>query len=119
MIKCKYIFERKAIMKLIIAIVNKDDANAVSEALLENGFYSTKLATTGGFLKTGNTTFMVGVDEDKLEDAVSCIKEHSKRRTELMPEMGVQPFEMMPQAVEVSVGGATVFVLDIDRFEKF
>ena len=87
-------------MKLIIAIVNSDDSSSVQGALTEGGYFVTKLSTTGGFLKKGNTTFFVGTNDDKVEDCISIIKAHS-----IM--------------VDVLVGGATVFVLNIDQFEKF
>ncbi len=106
-------------MKLIIAIVNKDDASSVSDSLRDHGYYSTKLATTGGFLKAGNTTFLIGVEEEKLEGALECIKNNSQQRKELMPDLSTSAIDLLPPAVEITVGGATVFVLDVDRFEKF
>ena len=107
-------------MKLIIAIVNNDDSNSVQTALTEGGFFVTKLATSGGFLKKGNTTFFIGTNDDKVEHAVGIIKENSKKRVEKEPT--VPPTEMgeffTPIMVDVLVGGATVFVVDVDRFEK-
>ena len=67
-------------MKLIIAIVNSDDSSSVQGALTEGGYFVTKLSTTGGFLKKGNTTFFVGTNDDKVEDCISIIKAHSKKR---------------------------------------
>lgn len=108
-------------MKLIIAIVNSDDSGSVQAALTEGGYFVTKLSTTGGFLKKGNTTFFVGTNDEKVEDAISIIKAHSKKRVEKEPT--VPPTEMgeffTPIMVDVLVGGATVFVLNIDQFEKF
>ena len=108
-------------MKLILAIVNSDDSYEVQTNLSKNGYYLTKLATTGGFLKKGNTTFFIGTNDDKVEHAVGIIKENSKKRVEKEPT--VPPTEMgeffTPIMVDVLVGGATVFVLDIEQFEKF
>ena len=108
-------------MKLIIAIVNSDDSSSVQAALTEEGYFVTKLSTTGGFLKKGNTTFFIGTNDDKVEHAVGIIKENSKKRVEKEPT--VPPTEMgeffTPNMVDVLVGGATVFVLDIEQFEKF
>lgn len=108
-------------MKLIIAIVNSDDSGSVQRALTAGGYFVTKLSTTGGFLKKGNTTFFVGTNDDKVNDAISIIKEHSKKRVEKEPT--VPPTEMgeffTPIMVDVLVGGATVFVVDVDQFEKF
>ena len=106
-------------MKLIIAIINSSDSNAVSSALMTEGFFATKLSTTGGFLRSGNTTFMIGTDDEKVDAAVEIIAAHSKRRTELMPaniSHGMGSFASYP--AEVPVGGATVFVTNIERFEK-
>ena len=107
-------------MKLIISIVNNDDSNAVSSALTERGFFVTKLATSGGFLKKGNTTFFTGTNDDKVEEAIDIIKNHAKKRVVKQP--AVPPTEMgdflTPIMIDVLVGGATIFVLDIDRFEK-
>ena len=107
-------------MKLIISIVNNDDSNAVSSALTENGFFVTKLATSGGFLKKGNTTFFVGTNDDKVDQAIEVIKSHAKKR--VVKEPAVPPKEMgdffTPIMIDVLVGGATIFVVDVDRFEK-
>ncbi|MFY9198692.1 MAG: cyclic-di-AMP receptor [Acutalibacteraceae bacterium] len=107
-------------MKLLIAIVNKDDANKVADKLMNAGFFITKLSTTGGFLKSGNTTMISGVQEDKLEQAIEIIRKSSKRRE---VDMQVAPPEFtseifMPQKARIVVGGATVFVLDVEEFHK-
>ena len=108
-------------MKLIIAIVNSDDSTIVQASLTKEGYFVTKLSTTGGFLKKGNTTFFIGTDEDKVEKALEIIKENSKKLIEKEPT--VSPTEMgeffTPIMVDVMVGGATVFVLDVEQFEKF
>ena len=106
-------------MKMILAIVSKDDADYVQQGLTLGGFQATKLATTGGFLRAGNATVIVGVDEDKVDDVISTIKEHSHRRKQVIPatsELGMGFFPAVP--VEVTIGGATVFVVDVERFEK-
>lgn len=105
-------------MKLILAIVNRDDANAVTKSLAQNGFSSTRLSTTGGFLMAGNVTVMVGVDEEKVQTVIDIIKEKSHSRKEVVPtaEMGYGYYPSVP--LEVTVGGATIFVVDVDRFER-
>lgn len=106
-------------MKLIFAIVNNDDSSVVASRLTAGGFSVTKLATTGGFLKAGNTTFIVGTSDEKVEDVISIIKEHSKKRTQIMPATASLTPGLFPSVpVEVSVGGATIFVLNVDQFEK-
>ena len=69
-------------MKLVIAIVQDEDAIDVLDSLTDNDFRVTKLATTGGFLKAGNTTLMVGVEEEKIDQALDVIKEICKKRKE-------------------------------------
>ncbi|MBQ8194694.1 MAG: cyclic-di-AMP receptor [Oscillospiraceae bacterium] len=106
-------------MKLIYAIVNNDDSHAVSSALTRNGFQATKLASTGGFLMAGNTTFMICSEDDKVEDAIATIKEHSHKRKQFVPNsanFSTGGYTSFP--VEVAVGGATIFVTNIERFEK-
>lgn len=107
-------------MKLIFAIINNDDSSAVSSALTQNGYFATKLASTGGFLMSGNTTFLIGTDDDKVDDAINIISEHSKKRSQMMPSSASYGIGGMYSSfpVEVTVGGATVFVTDVDRFEK-
>jgi uncharacterized protein YaaQ len=106
-------------MKLIMAVVNNDDSGMVSAALTKDGFAVTKLATTGGFLKSGNTTFIVGTDDDKVDQVIDIISKQSRRRTQLVPNTAAMDMGMYSAyPVEVSVGGSTVFVLNVERFEK-
>ena len=106
-------------MKLILAIINKEDAQEVSHALTKEKYSVTKLATQGGFLMSGNTTILCGTEDDKVDKALEIIKEHSKQRKEIVPSTatyGIGVTTTFP--LEVTVGGATIFVLDVDKFEK-
>lgn len=106
-------------MKLIIAVINPDDANAVIRNLSKNGFSSTKLSTTGGFLMSGNATVLIGVDEEKVQQVIDIIHEYSHSHKQLIPataEVGYGYYPNVP--VEVNVGGATIFVVDVERFEQ-
>lgn len=106
-------------MKMITAIVNKKDAIEVCDSLTEQKFYFTKMATTGGFLKAGNVTLLIGVDDEKVEEAIDIIRKHCAQRMEPMPSVlnaGMPAFSYYQ--TEVLVGGATVFVSPIERFEK-
>jgi len=105
-------------MKLIFAIVNNDDSHSVSSALTQGGFQATKLASTGGFL-AGNTTFMICSEDGKVDDVIQIISKHSHKRKQFVPNSasyGMSNYTSFP--VEVSVGGATIFVTNIERFEK-
>ncbi len=107
-------------MKLIFAIVNNDDSSKVIKNLTKNNYSVTKLATTGGFLMAGNTTLIIGTDEDKVDGALEIISQHSKRRTEFTsPITGAAAGITMAMPIEVTVGGATVFIIDVERFEKY
>ena len=107
-------------MKMILAIINKDDANSVISNLTKQAFSVTKLATTGGFLMSGNTTIITGVPDEKVDQVIEVISKYSRSRKQAMPsstDMGGMGFyPTMP--VEITVGGATIFVMPIDRFEK-
>ncbi|MBQ1306100.1 MAG: cyclic-di-AMP receptor [Erysipelotrichales bacterium] len=106
-------------MKLLIAIVSNDDSSSVISALTSEKYQVTKLATTGGFLRAGNTTLIIGTDDEKVEDVVSIIGKESCRRTEVVPATAsydVGRFATYP--IEVQVGGATIFVLNVEQFIK-
>ena len=106
-------------MKLVLAIINHDDANTVTQALTKSGFSSTKLATTGGFLMAGNMTLLIGTEDERVDDCIACISKCCKQRTEIVPgaaSIGLGLESAMP--IEVTVGGATVFVTNVERFEK-
>ena len=109
-------------MKLIIAIVQDEDSTEVIEALTEENYRVTKLATTGGFLKSGNTTLMVGIEEEKVEAVIAVIKEICKKRKETLVTPtnlgGSEGAYMQQYPVQINVGGATVFVIDVDQFVK-
>ena len=108
-------------MKMITAIVNKKDAGSVCDALTKEGYFFTKMATTGGFLKAGNTTLLIGTDNDKVTAAVEIIRKNCAQRMQMVPTMpsgegGSRGFNYFP--TEVLVGGATVFVTDVEYYEK-
>lgn len=106
-------------MKLVIAIVQDDDAMDLVDILTENGLRVTKLATTGGFLKAGNTTLMIGVEAEKVDIVLGYIEEICKVRKQLVsspsPVAGSTGV-YIPYPIEVNIGGATIFVVDVDKF---
>ena len=109
-------------MKLIIAIVNNDDAHFVNTGLTSEGFQITKVSSTGGFLLNGNSTFFVGVDDSRVERALEIIKAHSKKRVKSIPS-GTMPMgvagTMPPMNADICIGGTTVFILDVEKFMHF
>ena len=109
-------------MKLIIAVVQDKDSTKLLSDLVDNNFRATKLATTGGFLKSGNTTFMIGTEELRVNKALEIIKRNCKSREQLVAPitpMGGNADSYVPYPVEVEVGGATVFVMPVDKFYQF
>ena len=109
-------------MKLVIAVVQDQDSNRLSNALTKNNFRATKLATTGGFLRSGNTTFMIGTEQSKVPKLLEVIRENCRAREQMVSPvspMGGNTDSYIPYPVEVEVGGATVFVLPIEQFHQF
>ena len=106
-------------MKLVIAIVQKEDSNDLQRAFVQNDFRDTKLATSGGFLSQGNTTFLVGCDDDKVDDVLQIIKEQSRAREEIATPHMVSTGYEITQPLKVTDGGATCFVVPVDEFKRF
>jgi len=108
-------------MKLIIAIIQDKDAGKLTMELSKNNFRSTKLASTGGFLGGGNTTLLIGVAPEKVEEVMNIVKRTCQSRkqvtTPVIP-VGVGGDSYIPIPTEVTIGGATLFVMDVESFEK-
>ena len=108
-------------MKLVMAIIGDDDTFGVMDALNENGYSVTKLATTGGFLRAGNTTLICGVSEDRIETLIQIIEKKCKARRQItsVNSQSVGTAESyVPYPVEITVGGAIIFVLNVEEFRK-
>ncbi len=104
-------------MKLIYVIVRNVDSSYVTEALNKKGYFVTKLASTGGFLREGNTTLMIGTDEEKVDEVIDIVKKECGPRQQIISNpVGAAEFASMN--IAVNVGGATIFVMDVDRYEK-
>ncbi|ACV57186.1 MULTISPECIES: cyclic-di-AMP receptor [Alicyclobacillus] len=109
-------------MKLVIAVVQDKDSNKLAQNLVKEDIRATKLASTGGFLHAGNTTFLIGVEDHLVDRVMQIIQRSCKAREQVvapMSPMGASMESYIPYPVNVQVGGATVFVLDIERFEQF
>ena len=105
-------------MKLVFAIVKDSDASALLDAFAERHIGATRLASTGGFLREGNTTFLIGVEDHKVQEVISVITKCCPRRIEAAPQFtpgtGQMPFGGLP--VQVEAGGAIVFVTTVESF---
>jgi len=108
-------------MKLVMAIVNDEDAFNIIDVLSENGYSVTKLATTGGFLRAGNTTIICGVPDERVEDLVALIEKKCKSRKQITSVNATHinaTENYVPYPIEVTVGGATIFILNVEEFKK-
>ena len=107
-------------MKLVIGIINSDDANDLLAEITKASFQATKLSTSGGFLKLGNVTVLVGVEDEKVDDVVEIFKTCCSRRTQMIPTAPPYLGEGFVSAapVQVTIGGATLFIIDVDKMIK-
>ena len=106
--------------KLIIAIVSNEDSTAASRALTKGGFSVTRLATTGGFLQVGNTTLLIGTEDDRVAELVGILKKYCATHKKVVPttESLGRGLRRDGVAPEITVGGATYFVLDVADMGK-
>ena len=106
-------------MKLVLAIMSKEDATVVMEALTDAKIQATKLATTGGFLKSGNTTLIIGVEDMKVPRVVDIISKHSSKRTDMVAEpASIYNATAIGSPFKVTSGGVIIFVINVEQFEK-
>ena len=108
-------------MKLLFAVISNDDTKTLMRQLVEARISVTRIASSGGFLRSGNSTLMIGVEEDRLEETLNIIKEKSSRRHSVVVPVTGLPYNVSATAMplKITIGGATVFVLDVDQFHKF
>jgi len=108
-------------MKLVVAVVHSEDAGILVDALLEREYRATRLHSSGGFLKQSNATVILGVEDDRVDEVLEIVRDNCHARTQIVNPMPpiMEPGEFfMPYPLEVEVGGATVFVLPVERFER-
>ena len=109
-------------MKLVMSIVNSDDAEQLVNALTQAGYRATTISTTGGFLRQGNATIFVGTEDGNVKNVLEIIKKNCCTRSEFVSPLPpvMEPGEMyVPTPVDVQMGGATVFVMDVVQFDRF
>lgn len=113
--------EESKTVKMVIAVVHDHDAHDLMEALSSSNFKATKMATTGGFLREGNTTFMIGTDKEHVDEVLQIIKDNCQARKKTIAPMSpvansMESYYSFP--MEVKIGGATVFIMDVEQFIK-
>jgi uncharacterized protein YaaQ len=108
-------------VKLVIAIIQDYDTDAFLKAISRHGLMATRIASAGGFLRTGNTTVFMGVEDDQVPLVKGLLIDHCRLREELavaeaLPFLDDADFEH----ISVSrIGGGVAFVARVERFEKF
>jgi uncharacterized protein YaaQ len=108
-------------MKLVMAVAQDEDLPNLLDGVSRSGFRSTVVSSTGGFLRSGNSTVLIGVEDHQVGRVTSIIRERCRTRTQLMNPYSpaLEPGLLyMPPQVEVEVGGAVIFVLHVARFER-
>ena len=106
--------------KLLIVIASDSDADRLIQKLVQRGYPATKVSSTGGFLRRGNATIFSGVDAEDVDNVVAIIRSECQARTEFLPAQALPfPESIYPaEPVEVRTGGAIVFVVGVERFER-
>ena len=109
-------------MKIILAIVQDKDSNRLANEFIDANIRATKLSSTGGFLKAGNSTFIIGIDDERVDETLALIKETCQSRKQYVSTPVTLDITMdgqIPYPVEVEGGGATCFVLPVEGFHQY
>lgn len=106
-------------MKLVIAVVQRSDVDPLLEALTASGFPATQINSAGGFLREQNVTLLLGVEDDEVTSVHDIVQTHCHARTRFVnPLMPIAGMGDIPGSLEVEIGGATMFILPVERFEQ-
>ncbi len=108
-------------MKLIIAIIQDQDLYLLREDLTKNNFRMTKLSSSGGFLKVGNSTLLIGVEDERVDECLKIIEEDCKSRSAdaSLMNISIPNDTYVPYPMEITIGGATVFIMDVEDYYRF
>ena len=115
--------KEKSKQKLLLAVIQGDDYPETVDDLNHNGFFATVLSSTGGFLKKRSITLMIGVEEHRVQAALDVLRHSAGRRQQMtysnMSMSAAGPNPSMPMIpVQMRVGGAVVFIMDLDDIQK-
>ncbi len=108
-------------LKLVVIIASDPDADKLIKRLVSQGYPATKISSTGGFLRKGNATILSGVEAEEVDQIIAMVRQECYARSEFVPVQTLPFFgegSVLAEPVEVRVGGAIVFVIDVERFEK-
>lgn len=109
-------------MKLAVCIVHNRDKNRLTEEMVKAGYKFTVIGSSGGFLREGNSTMLIGVEDNELDGLKNLLRNNCKAREQVvnvMPFEAAPPGAFIPSPVKVPVGGAVIFVMDVEQFERF
>jgi uncharacterized protein YaaQ len=109
-------------MKLAVCIVHNRDRNKLTDELLKAGFKFTVIGSTGGFLREGNSTLLIGFDDELAASLKEIVQASCKAREQMvnvMPFEAAPPGAFIPSPVKVPVGGAVMFFLDVNEFVRY
>lgn len=107
---------------MVVCVVHNRDRNRVTDELIKRGFKFTVIGSSGGFLREGNTTMLIGAEDECIEELKDVIQENCEQREQLVnvaPFDSVSPGGLLPSPVKVPVGGAVMFVMDVSEFHRF
>jgi uncharacterized protein YaaQ len=107
-------------MKLILAVIQNEDEDALTDAMEIEGFSVTRIGSSGGFLRASNVTLMTAIEDSQVDRVLALLGKHCKQRTKhLHPWVpSLEARERFLGAIPVQVGGAAVFILNLERTEK-
>ncbi len=108
-------------IRLVVIIASDADADRLIRRLVDQGYPATKISSTGGFLRKGNATVLSGVEATEVDSVIAMVRAECAARTEYLPVQTLPLLgegSVLAEPAEVRVGGAIVFVLDVERFEK-
>jgi len=108
-------------LKLVIIIASDADAEKLTRKLVQQGYPATKISSTGGFLHKGNATVLSGVEASEVDGIIAMVRSECYARSEYVPVQTLPFFgegSVLQEPIEVRTGGAIVFVVDVERFEK-
>src|SRR5689334_8325748 len=107
-------------MKLVLAIIQDRDIDRALMALTKQGIRVTRVATSGGFLQQGNSTLLIGVEDEKHSAVIETLRTSCNRRQIFVPmAAGITDTAYgLHNEIEVEVGGVTIFTVDVEHFEQ-
>jgi uncharacterized protein YaaQ len=109
----------KAINQLVIATVSGAQAGALTDRLTHDGFQVTQVDSSGGILYEATVSLLIGLNQARLPRLLAHVRECCRTRRRFIPAHVEAPLlEIQPVLIEAEVGGATVYVLDVERFEQ-